>query len=434
MVQIRLSVTTASEQNRAGRRPRRDYTLAFKRAVCRLRDSNVTLTQSQLQDLIEEQCRARVEQPTLSRILKGRERWLSATLLERTRLRRGQHDEMEQALVAWAHHWLDHNGVLTYALLQAQAALLGARFNVTHFRYSHGWCARFCRRHGLTLRRRVGEAGSTSQANVELARNSIPLVLAVLGARPQDVFNADETGLVLGSQPCKTMAFARVSGVKKEKDRISVMLCCNATGDEKMKPVVIAKAARPRCFGGIRTLNAFDPSVYCHYFSQPAAYMTRELFNIWLSRVQGEMAAVDRTIFLLVDNCSAHGCTLEEQTEQTIHGIKVICIPHIWLIYLPANCTSAVQPLDQGIIYSMKARYRKWYMQWLLTQTVLDPCCIENLPRLKPDLRKGILCLAQIWESLPASIILSSWARANIMPLEVDSRDDLVTELQTIRV
>ena len=106
-----------------------------------------------------------------------------------------------------------------------------------------------------------------------------------------------------------------------------------------------------------------------------------------------------------MDNCSAQGCTLEEQTESTIHGLKVVAVPHMWLIYLPPNCTSAVQPLDQGIIDCLKARYRKWYMNWLLVCTSLDPSCIDRIARMKPDLREGIIRLAEKWNDLTAELI-----------------------------
>ena len=66
------------------------------------------------------------------------------------------------------------------------------------------------------------------------------MVLANLGTRPQDVFNCDETGIILGAQPFKTLAFSRVSGVKKCMDRITIMLYCNATGDERMKLLMLA--------------------------------------------------------------------------------------------------------------------------------------------------------------------------------------------------
>ena len=152
---------------------------------------------------------------------------------------------MEQALVAWCHYWLDHHGVLTYAIIQAQASHLGDNLGIRNFLYSHGLCAKFCARHGVALRRRVGEAGSANRANIELAQNAVPMVLAVLGSQERDIFNADETGIVFGAQPCKTMAFERTGSVKKETDRISILLCCNATGEERLKPVIIAKPRRP---------------------------------------------------------------------------------------------------------------------------------------------------------------------------------------------
>ena len=172
----------------------------------------------------------------------------------------------------------------------------------------------------------MGEAGSVDRVNVELCRNALPMVLAVLGARPEDVFNANETSIVLGSQPTKTMAFSRVSGVKKEKDRISLMRCCNATGTERLKPVIIAKPARPRCFGAPRAINAFDPATHVHYFSHTSAYMSLAIFNTWLSHLQVDLMVTYRTIYLVIDNCSAHGVTLDDATEQVVHGIKVISV------------------------------------------------------------------------------------------------------------
>ena len=95
----------------------------------------------------------------------------------------------------------------------------------------------------------------------------------------------------------------------------------------------------------------------------------------------------------------------------------MVSIPHIWVIYLPPNCTSFVQPLDQGIIYSFKCRYRVWYLKWLLGKTQMDPSLLSRLPKLKPDLREGILCLHELWASFPEAIIQNCWWRADIFPL-----------------
>ena len=40
----------------------------------------------------------------------------------------------------------------------------------------------------------------------------------------------------------------------------------------------------------------------------------------------------------------------------------------MFIILLPPNATALVQPLDQGIIAMVKARYRRWYLHWILQQ------------------------------------------------------------------
>ena len=220
---------------------RHDVSVHHKRQICRLAEQHQELSHRALTDLIETELQIRPSQSTVSRILLQKHRWTQALQLSRRRLRPCAQPRLEAALVAWCHYFLDHNGVLTYSILQAQGKELGTALGVTNFTYSDGWVYRFCQRNGIKCHKRVGEAASANLANVELARNSIPMVLAMLGAHPNDVFNCDETGLVLGAQPLKTLAFGRVSGCKRAMDRITLMICCNATGTERMKPMIVAK-------------------------------------------------------------------------------------------------------------------------------------------------------------------------------------------------
>jgi len=74
----------------------------------------------------------------------------------------------------------------------------------------------------------------------------------VTGYEPQNIFNADETGLFYRALPDKTFSYKgkSCSGGKIAKERLTVLLCVSMSG-EKLKPLVIGKSVKPRCFKGI---------------------------------------------------------------------------------------------------------------------------------------------------------------------------------------
>ncbi|KAE9049319.1 hypothetical protein PR001_g3426 [Phytophthora rubi] len=77
------------------------------------------------------------------------------------------------------------------------------------------------------------------------------------------------------------------------------------------------------------------------YTSTNKDWMTTDTFQGWLRDVDASMRAQQRHILILVDNASPHcddGVTLTN-----------VCVAK-----LPANTTSKLQPLDQGIIYCIK--------------------------------------------------------------------------------
>ena len=76
-----------------------------------------------------------------------------------------------------------------------------------------------------------------------------------------------------------------------------------------------------------------------------------------------------RKILLLVDNCSAH-CT--------------VALRNIKLVFLPSNCTSVLQPMDQGAIKCMKTYFRKSLVLNMINN-------IENKIELNISVLDGIL-------------------------------------------
>lgn len=136
-------------------------------------------------------------------------------------------------------------------------------------------------------------------------------------------------------------------GGKKHKDRVTAVVAVNMDGSDKRRLTVIGKSARPRCLRGVRNLQV-------DYWSNKNAWMTTKLFEDWLKAFDEDMEEQHRKVLLLLDNCSAH---------------KVSCpLKAVRLMFLPPNTTSVLQPLDKGIIRSLKCSYRKR----LVTQLVFD--------------------------------------------------------------
>ena len=70
------------------------------------------------------------------------------------------------------------------------------------------------------------------------------LQYSVSAGRPEDVYNADESGLFFRALPNRTLALnsEKCAGSKLSKERLTILFCVNMLG-EKEKLLVIGKAA-----------------------------------------------------------------------------------------------------------------------------------------------------------------------------------------------
>ena len=71
---------------------------------------------------------------------------------------------------------------------------------------------------------------------------------------PECIYNVDETGLFYKLRPDKTLTFKgdKCSGVKKQKDRLTVLVGASMSGD-KLPLLIIGKSKSPRCFSGSKS-------------------------------------------------------------------------------------------------------------------------------------------------------------------------------------
>ena len=128
----------------------------------------------------------------------------------------------------------------------------------------------------------------------------------------------------------------RCSRGKFSKVRLTGLAAANATG-EKLPMFVIGKSAKSRCFKNVKNLP-------CRYCSQNKSWMDGNLFTEWVRQPNNKFVAEGRKIALIIDSCPAHP--------------RIDNLQAVELIFLPPNTTSKTQPMDQGVIRSLKAHYR----------------------------------------------------------------------------
>ena len=228
----------------------------------------------------------------------------------------------------------------------------------------------------------------------------MPILLQRLSMiSPRDIFNADEFGLFFQLPPTKTIGPGCLGErKKKKKDRATFLACVNADGSERLPPLVIGRSQHPRSFSGREVAGAG-----ILYRSSPKAWMTRKLFFEWLLRVDTYIGQTPgRRVVLLVDNASCHG---RSETLPTLANVDVI--------YLPKNTTSRTQPLDAGVIASVKSRYRKRQLERAVD--LIEEGITDNLYSI--DLYSAIRMIYEIWNRMETSIFVNCWAKTCLVPI-----------------
>ena len=118
----------------------------------------------------------------------------------------------------------------------------------------------------------------------------------------------------------------------------------------------------------------------------------------------------EKITMFVIDNCPAHP-HIENLQSTTIY-------------FLPPNTTSSLQPMDQGVIRSLKCKYRTHIIQKYIT-AIDNEKQIPNISMLE-----AMKMLVHSWSEMSETTIVNCFAKAGFKEGMADEEDDPFSTLK----
>ena len=192
-------------------------------------------------------------------------------------------------------------------------------------------------------------------------KEQLPKIIEEGGYTQDQIFNVDETGLYWKRMPDRTYIAKEEktqSGYKAAKDRVTLLLGGNASGNCKLMPLFIHRSENPRALK-----NVPKESLPVIYKWNSKAWVNLKVFDDWFKnyfipevKTYCQENDIPFKILLLLDNAPGHPINLN------LHN------PNVNVVFMPSNTTSLIQPMDQGVIVTFK----RFYLRETFKQAIHD--------------------------------------------------------------
>ena len=337
------------------------------------------------------------------------------------RVKNSINEDLNEQVWEWFVAARSKNIPVSGPILQEKALNIATELGQTDFKASNGWLEKFRLRYNINFKVLSGESAGVDQDVVKTWKQRLDSLIDEYSA--DDIFNCDETGLFYKALPTKSLVQKGDSshGSKIPKNRLTILLCSNMSGTEKLIPLMIGKSKKPRCFKNIKDVSKL-PVTWKH---NKKAWMNTIMFDEWLKDLNRSMAKKKRNILLFVDNAPSN---------------PQIKLSNVVIKFFPGNCTSELQPMDQGIIKKLKTGYRKRLLLRVIAK--IDSCETGDELVKSVNVLDAIYWVAQAWEDVTQETIQKCYARSGFEFLEgfesfetsesTDQLNSLLKDLATI--
>ncbi|XP_004697687.1 jerky protein homolog [Echinops telfairi] len=255
--------------------------------------------------------------------------------------------------------------------------------------FSGGWLWRFKARHGIKKLDAACEKQAVNRQAAEQFCGFFQGLVAEHGLSPEQLYDAEETGLLWHCLSHPAPEGHPAPGLQQGRDRLTVLLCANAAGSHKVKPLVVGKCRGPRALQGLQHLPVAYRAQGHH------GWVDKEIFADWFHHVfvpsvHEHFRTVglpsDGKAILLLDNSQAHPPE------------AALVSDNIFTIFLPAGVASLIQPMHQGV--------RRAFLRSFLS----PPAPLQDFhPRY--SIHDAVLTVACAWGAVPSVLLRRAWRK-----------------------
>lgn len=322
--------------------------------------------------------------------------------------------DIDAAMLQWVLEMTSQKAALSDSAIQAKAKQLAQVLGTTDFKASNGWLYKFKERHGFALKSGAKDDGGGRGTLEDMGAGVCGLGNyhhALLDHDPVRVYSCCETSILYKRAPFGGGCEPSPESCEPD-DRLTVLLCCNANGTHKIKPLVInSQRESPE----VRDNKGKLPVTYAW---QRSSYMTSNIFQQWLWEFEKQ---VEHNSVLILDTCPAHVSVQSDRVK---------------LLYVQSNMRE-LQPLHGGVLNAFKCKYRADLVVHYL-----------NFPDLsnRISVLDALLLLGEAWNQVPRETIVGCWVRSQLLPSvrmcagrsaqqngEGDPMEQLCTSLMKVR-
>uniref|UniRef100_A0A182YJT2 Uncharacterized protein n=1 Tax=Anopheles stephensi TaxID=30069 RepID=A0A182YJT2_ANOST len=302
------------------------------------------------------------------------------------RNRSSDYPNLERCMI----HWINQSfGAECHPLegpvIKAQAKLFSIKLGIEEFSASNGWLDGFKKRHGLTFNRSPHGLASNVDGRHGTAEWSDCFANLLDEYEANDIYSIAVSGLFyqcLPEQIFKYQANECHDG-EVEQERVTVLLCANITGTEKLPILVIGRSKCPELFGRFYATNA-------------KAWITGAMFVAWLTELNDRMVSNERHIVLLINHFHVPAIF------PTFTNVKIVVLPS-------KSTSDSVKPQHNELIHSFKSNFRTEVVKHLLD-------CGKKRTKPNVSLPFALNAAARAWRKVDSDTVVNHFMQTGCWP------------------